>query len=413
MVGLKKIHLPTVFAMLLTMVIWSMSASVMAQTSIEQIRLAPDEINPGAEYGRSVAMDGDLVAVGAGNADTETLPNAGAVYLYRRHGQTYIPEAKLGEPDPSDDAEFGRTVAIQGNRVFVGARFAQVDGLRVGAVYVYRKYNKSWHFDQRIVSPTPGAEDNFGRALAVQGSLMVVTARKENQNASDVGGAYVYIFKDGSWTFQQKLTASNPTPSAYFGQSVAVQGGLIAIGARNADPKGAGAVYLFRQSENEWKEFAKVVPYDGNKNDNFGFSIAISGNLMVVGARRADTAEVKDTGAVYVYSLKGNSANFVARLTASDRNEGDELGQSVAFLGGMIVAGAHQDDGDGSEDLGAIYLFSGKDGNWVETDKVIASDGVANDQFGYSLAASGNRLVTGAHNADSFRGAAYIIQVKP
>ncbi|MDY0042297.1 MAG: FG-GAP repeat protein, partial [Desulforhabdus sp.] len=322
MFGLKKIQLPAVFAALLTMVILGMSAPVMAQTPVEQIRLAPDELNPGAEYGRSVAMDGDLVAVGAGNADTETLPNAGAVYLYRRHGQAYIPDAILEAPDPSDDAEFGRAVAIQGNRIFVGARFAEVGGLRVGAVYVYRKYNKSWNFEQKIISPVPEAEDNFGRALAVQGSLLLVTARKESQNASDVGGAYVYLFKGGSWTFQQKLTASDPTSSAYFGQSVAVQGGLVAIGARNADPDAAGAVYLFRQSGNEWQEIAKVVPDDGNKNDNFGFSIAISGNLLVVGARRADTAEVEDTGAVYVYSLEGDSANFVARLTAGDSSEG-------------------------------------------------------------------------------------------
>src|SRR5690606_26972498 len=137
-------------------------------------------------------------------------------------------------------------------------------------------------------------EDNFGRALAIHGDTLVVTARKESLGANDVGAAYVFLYRGGQWMYQEKLTASDPAPGAYFGQSVALQGDVIAIGARNADPNGAGAFYLFRRSGNGWMEVAKVAPSDGKADDHFGFTIAMAGDIIVVGARRADPLDAKD-----------------------------------------------------------------------------------------------------------------------
>ncbi len=378
---------------------------VMAQGRTGEIRLIPGDPESSAAFGRSVAIDGDLVAVGASDDGT-----AGAAYVFKHQGQSYIQEAELVAPDTTGLAEFGRTVAIQGNSVFVGARFAEVgDFERAGAVYVFRKNQESWEFAEKIVSPDPQNEDNFGRALAVQGGLMVVTARKEDAAASDVGAAYVYLFRNGNWTYETKLTASDPVSKAYFGQSVAIQGDNIAIGARNADPSGAGAVYLFHNDGNTWTQFAKVTPEDGQKDDHFAFSIAISGDVMTVGARRADLSGAKDAGAAYVYAIEEDSVDFIAKLTAKDAAANDQFGQSVAIAGDTIAVGAWKDDAS----LGSIYLFRQTDGKWIETGKIMASDGVPGDEFGYSLAGFGSRLVTGAHFADSRSGAAYVIQIKP
>jgi hypothetical protein len=342
------------------------------------------------------------VAVGEGGDGA-----IGAVYLFKRQGMTYVPEAKLVSPDATGPgAEFGRTVAIQGNTIFVGARFAQVDDFsKAGAVYVFRNNGDSWDFEDKIVSPAPENEDNFGRALAIQGNLLVVTARK---TTNEEGAAYVFINKGGNWVYQTTITASDPTKKAYFGQSVAIQGGVIAIGARNANPHGAGGFYLFRQSGNEWKEVAKVTPPDGNVDDQTGFSIAIAGDTIVVGARRADPAGLEDAGAAYVYSMKGDSVKLITKLTPSDISAYDEFGQSVAFAGNVLAVGAWKDDNK----QGSIYLFRQKGGQWIQTDKITASDGVAGDEFGYSLAAFGNLMVTGAHFADSKAGAAYVLPVK-
>ncbi|OPY89177.1 MAG: hypothetical protein A4E72_01190 [Syntrophus sp. PtaU1.Bin208] len=240
---------------------------------------------------------------------------------------------------------------------------------------------------------------------------MVVTARKENLNANDVGAAYVFLHKGNQWIFSEKLTASDPLAGAYFGQSVAIQGNLLAIGARNADS--AGAVYLFHRTGKGWKEFAKVNPPDGLDDDQFGFSVALSENVLMVGARRADPDGLTDAGAAYVYALNGNSVDLMTKLTASDVAAGDQFGQSVAMVGKVIAVGANRAKIGANEKQGAVYLFHREDNSWTERKKVTASDGLKGDEFGYSLSAFGNEFVTGAHFADSNVGAAYVIPLKP
>jgi hypothetical protein len=381
------------------------------QVPFTEYRLSAGGSLSDSEYGRSVAMDGDLVAVGAGGDGA-----VGAVYLYKRNGMIYVFQGKLGFPEevpetcPGDFEvcpEFGRTVAIHGDTVMVGARFAPVGDLRAGAVYVFNKHGNSWQYTDKIVSPTPQAGDNFGRALAVRGGILVVTARK---TVDEEGAAYIFDQRGDRWSYQTTLSASDPTPGAYFGQSVDIQGDIIAIGARDANPNTSGGIYLFRQSGHVWTEIAKVIPQDGQADDQYGFAIAMSGNTIVVGARRADlTATKTNTGAVYVYSLKGNLVEPVIKLIPGDVSKGDEFGQSVAVAGDVIAVGAWKDDNK----QGSIYLFRRMGDQWIETDRITASDGLAGDEFGYSLSAYGNRIVTGAHKADSLAGAAYIITIKP
>jgi hypothetical protein len=417
-VGMKKVFYVGSVSLLFILAFgscWAETVSTTQRCPIEQVRLAAADPVTGADFGRSVAIQGDLVAVGAGGAVAGSVANAGAVYLFKRRGLTYVPEEKLVAPDASAGAEFGRAVAIQGNTVIVGARFAQVGDLSsAGAAYVFRKYRGSWHFEDKITSPTPADQDNFGRALAVHGDLLVVTARKENLNEEDVGAAYVFRHRGGRWISEAKLTASDPTSGAYFGQSVAIQGNLIAVGARNAEPNGAGAFYLFRRSWHDgWVETAKLTPPDGKTDDQFGFTIAMAGNVIAVGARRADLTGAKDAGAAYVFVLGRGSVDLVTKLIASDAKAGDQFGQSIDIAGDVIAVGANRADIGTNGDQGAIYLFRRQGEQWVEADKVTASDGVAGDEFGYSLAAFGNRLVTGAHFADSKEGVAYVVPLKP
>jgi hypothetical protein len=404
---LKRGYLTIAVLLVLVTVVGGLTVS--AKGKVNEVELLPDDSGTNAEFGRSVAVDGDLVVVGAGAADAGQVNDAGAVFVYRRQGQQYVQEAKLVAPDPSVGAEFGRAVAIKGNSIIVGARFAQVGGLtNAGAAYVFLKEGESWSFEQKITSPVPASEDNFGRAVAVHGDTLVVTARKEAANAPDVGAAYVFGFDGGIWGFQTKLTASDPASGAYFGQSVALHGDLMAIGARNADPNAAGAVYVLRRSASGWGEVDKVTPPGGLKDDHFGFAVDLSGNVMVVGSRRSDSGSSKDTGAAYVYSVVGEGVRFETKLESSDKAAGDQFGQSVAFVGSSIAVGSWKDESG----HGAVYMFNRKGGSWVEMDKIVASNGTAGDEFGYSLDGSGNRLVTGAHFAGD-AGAAYVIDVLP
>lgn len=427
MIEPKKFCLLMMLAVLLACTVGNAAAAPQVKDKAGEVKLVGDPTQE-TDFGRSVAIEGDIVAVGVG-ADGDN----GAVYLFKRAGRSYVPEAKLECPDDPVGAEFGRSVAIKGNMVIVGARFAQAadtdnDGdideqdADAGAVYIFKKYGGMWHLEQKIISPYPQPKSNFGRALAVQGDTLIVTARKYDSDSENDGTAYEYVFRSGLWTYRTEIIpATEPADEAYFGQSVAIQGDLLVIGARNDNPNKAGAVYVFRQTSTGWCQIARLTPQDGEKNDQYGFTVAVGGNTIAVGARRADfvkgTKAETDEGAAFVYSVNGNNVEFVTMLTASDAGAGDEFGQSIAIAGDVIAVGAPKADIGQNADSGAVYLFRRSGNRWLEFNKVTASDGAAGDGFGYSLAARGNQMVTGAHfanvNGSQQAGAAYVIPLKP
>lgn len=412
----------------------AMAAAPPAKGSMDEVKLVAADPEKDADMGRSVAIEGDLVAVGAGADESD-----GAVYLFRRLGKSYIQEAKLICPDDQDGAEFGRSVAIKGDMVIVGARFADVSQEsgteadlveiipRAGAVYVFKELQGEWRCRQKINPPVPDEGSNFGRAIALQGDRLIVTARKQESDAEDDGTAYAYAFREGRWTYQLEISpSSNPADGAYFGQSIVLRGNLMVIGARNdandivddnGNPVLSGAIYVFRRIRGDWTQIAKMTPTDGETDDQYGFSVAMAGDTIAVGARRANPEGAEDAGAAYVYTVKENAVTLATKLTASDADGGDEFGQAVAMAGDVIAVGARRADIGGNNKQGAIYLFRRTGGEWKEFKKLTASDGMAGDEFGYSLAAFGNRMVTGAHFApvSGFKkaGAAYVIPLKP
>ena len=376
-----------------------------------------------AEFGRSIAIDGDCVVVGAAEGSDEVEVGTGSAYIFRHIQGAYVQEAKLDpkldDPDIEDGAEFGRAVAVKGNVIVVGARFAKSGSTeKAGAAYIYKKTNGAWSFVQKVTAEDSAAEDNFGRALARDNDLLVVTARKEDVSVENDGAAYVFRQRGGTWIQEAKLRASDSTVQARFGQSVAVRGNLVVVEARDANTPvtdGAGAVYLFSHSQGRWNQYAKLYAGDGAAGDQFAFNVAVSGNLIAVGARRADPVGKKDAGAVYLFQVQGKGWHQVDKLTASDAKEGDELGHSVAMSNDFIAAGARRTDIDGKKDQGAVYLFKWSGNRWMEEAKITASDGGAGDEFGHSLSAHGNKIAVGANIADvevTDQGAAYIYHLK-
>jgi hypothetical protein len=410
--ALRKVLLCTFLVVSMSMVFFSGMGS--AATYTESLLTASDPIDA-AEFGRSVATDGDLVVVGAAEGSDAVAVGPGAAYVFRRVGETFVQEVKLVAPDPELGAEFGRAVAVQGDRVVVGARFASSGAVaRAGAAYLYRRIGGVWFFEQKVTASDATAEDNFGRAVALENDLLVVTARKEDVTVENDGSAYVFRRRGRTWAEESKLTASDGTDQARFGQSVAIRGKLILVGARDANTpvaEGAGAVYLFFLYRNQWVETGKLIASDGAKGDQFAFNVAVMGNLIIVGARRADPFGLKDAGAVYVYGLLGKEWVEIGKLTAGDAKAGDELGHSVAAGGDLIVAGARRADISGKKDQGAIYLFRRSGNRWIEEAKITASDGEAGDEFGTSLSASGYQIAVGANIADIVeidQGAVYV-----
>jgi hypothetical protein len=190
-------------------------------------KLIPGDQIVGGELGRSIAVNGSFVVVGAAGPALEGYPDSagpGAAYVFARKGDTYVLDAKLSAPDPVAGAEVGRAVAIQGATVVVGARFATTDGVeRAGAAYVFEK-------------------------------------------------------RRGAWVQVARVVADDATIEARFGQSVAMNGDLMAVGARDADSPvatGCGAVYVFKRSGDDWLEVAKLAAHNGATGDRFAFNIAM------------------------------------------------------------------------------------------------------------------------------------------
>ena len=247
--------------------------------------------------------------------------------------------------------------------------------------------------------------DKFGYSVAVDGDTAVIGAYQDNGNGADSGAAYVFTRNEGVWDDGVKLTASGGSAYDNFGISVAVDGDTVVVGAPGNDGAGAdsGSVYVFVKPTGGWAtstETAKLTASDGAALDYFGYSVAVDGDTVLVGAYQDDDEEndSEDSGSAYIFTKPNSSGGWAdwnpmedtetAKLTASDGADDDWFGVSVALDGNTAVIGASGDDDKGI-DSGSVYVFVKPSGAWAdgnETDKLTASDGEAQDNFGYSVA---------------------------
>ena len=269
----------------------------------------------------------------------------------------------------------------------------------------------------KLTASDGAADDHFGYSVAVDGDTMVVGSYGDNSNR---GSAYVFIRQSGTWNQAAKLTASDGTAGDYFGLSVAMHEDTIVVGAWWDDDNGAqsGSAYVFTKPANGWattSTAAKLTASDGAADDDFGLSVAMHGNTIVVGAYEDDD-NGSASGSAYVFTKPANgwiTTSTAAKLTASDGAAGDHFGQQVAMHGDTIVVGAHYDD-DNGQDSGSAYVFTKPANGWATTStaaKLTASDGAVNDWFGIRVAMHEDTIVVGAHYDDdngTNSGSAYV-----
>ena len=182
-----------------------------------------------------------------------------------------------------------------------------------------------------------------------------------------------------------KLTASDAAAQDRFGRSVSLSGDVAIVGAPQ---QFSGAAYVYRFDGTTWSEEQKLTASDGAAGDAFGTTVSVSGPVAVVGAPLHDDAG-NYSGAAYVYRFNGTTWTEEQKLIASDAAAEDFFGGSVAVDGNVVVVGAHGDDDAGSRS-GAVYVYRFGGMNWIEEQKLTASDGVANDAFGVSVSTAGD-----------------------
>ncbi len=322
----------------------------------------------------SVAIDGDVILTGAWTADG--ISNfTGAAFVFRYEGGTWDFEAKLQAPDGEFDDRFAWSVAISDDVAVVGSRDDEHEGFDVGSAYVYRFDGSGWILEAKLIPPDGEFLDRFGVSLAIHGDVLVVGAYLDDDGGDRSGSAYVYRYNGSAWQSDTKLVASDGAEGDEFGHSVAIEDNVIVVGARHFFNGGAGAAYIFRFNGLEWLEEARLESSDGEDLDFFGEDVDISGNSVIVGALGNDEAANR-AGAAYIFSYDGNVWGDEQKVFALGAAFNDTFGESVAIDGDLAIGGSVGDDPTGS-----ITVFRLVNGNWIWTNRIEASDGSVGDQF--------------------------------
>jgi hypothetical protein len=433
------------------------------------------------EFGSAVAVSGDTVVVGApsedggpaGGADN-SMPAAGAAYVFVRSGATWVQQAYLKPSNPGELDQFGWSVAISGDTIVVGAYLEDSEATGVngnqslngaplaGAAYVFvRGAGGLWTQQAYLKASNTGTSDLFGCAVAVSGDTVVVGANRESSSSSGVNGsgandasprsgaAYVFGRSGTSWTQQAYLKASDPVAGAEFGSSVGISGDTVVVGAPLADSQ-AGALHVFIRNGSSWSHQAKLAASNAASGARFGYAAGISEDTLVAGARGEASAATgvdgnatdnssPEAGAAYVFTRSATNWSQQAYLKASNSGTGDGFGESVAIDGDSLVVGASGEDGatsgvdgEGGSNTaaasGAAYVFSRSLGIWYPAGYLKASNNGAGDGFGDSVAIAGSTVLAGApreaggssgvngaqtSNSAASSGAAYAFVITP
>ena len=423
-------------------------------------------------FGSSVAVSGNTVVVGAffedsnatgvdGNQADNSAGGSGAAYVFTRSGTTWSQQAYLKASNTETSDSFGWAVAIDGDTVVVGARLEAsnatgVDGNQAdnsangsGAAYVFTRSGTTWSQQAYLKASNSGAGDQFGFSVALDNDTLVVGAISERSNATGVdgnqadnsangsGAAYVFTRSGSTWSQQAYLKASNTGLGDQFGEVVAVDGDTVVVGAGAEDSNAlgvngnqvdnsatsAGAAYVFSRSGTLWTQQAYLKASNTEAFDEFGRSLGIANETIIVGAAGEDSDatgvdgnqannSAVNSGAAYVFTRSGTTWSQQAYLKASNTGGSDNFGFAVAMDGDSAVVSARSEDSnaigvDGdqannaSTNSGAAYIFNRSGTTWGQLAYLKASNTGNADSFGYSAALDGDTVVVGANFEDS------------
>lgn len=394
------------------------------------------------EFGLSVAIHGNTIVVGAPGEDSSTTgvnsvpesvtpfigKDSGAAFVFVRNPLTnqWSQQAYLKASNTNENDRFGSSVAVYGDTVVVGApdedssasgingfQSPTTQGYSSGAVYVFeRNASSEWSQQAYVKAGNNGAADNFGASVAMNGlggDVVVVGAPGEDSDttginstptdpsvAYDSGAAYVFVRSGTTWSQQAYLKAANAGSGDKFGFSVALDGVTAVVGAYKEDSNlagvnsvpsdpsdtfDAGAAYVFIRTGTTWSQQAYLKASNPGGFDWFGEKVAVSGNIVVVGAWLEDsnTTGVDSTpfdpnqsfesGAAYVYTRTTGVWTQQSYLKASNTGNGDRFGSAVAVSGDTVIVGAPEEDSSTTginpvpnnsfNAAGAAYFFTG------------------------------------------------------
>jgi len=332
--------------------------------------------------------------------------------------QGYLKASTIASAD-----NFGFTVSVSGSTMVVGAPFEDSGGFNSGAAYVFVRTGMNWTQQAYLKASNAGPGDQFGTSVSISGDTLVVGANREDSGATgvngdgandsivDSGAAYVFVRNGTNWTQQAYLKASNPGTNDQFGFSVAVSGDTVVVGARFEDSRfpgietdnsltDSGAAYVFTRTGTNWSQQAYLKPLNPGMNFNFGWSVSVSSNTVVVGTP-FESSTALASGAVYVFVRDGANWSQQAFLKEPATLAHDQLGASVSVWGNTLIAGANRESSR-ETNSGAACVFARAGTNWSVQAILKASNPGPEDQFGWFVGICMDTAVVGAKLEDSY-----------
>ncbi|MFZ9520626.1 MAG: FG-GAP repeat protein [Silvanigrellaceae bacterium] len=391
-------------------------------------------------FGSSVSLSGDTLAVGADDEDSiqssitnsttassdNSIPGSGAVYVYKRTGNTWSQEAYVKTSNKNVDDHFGISVSLSGDTLAVGAVGEDSSQTTItngtgtssdnsatdsGAVYLYKRTVSTWAREAYVKAANAGAGDNFGVSVSLSGDTLAAAANLEDSNqstitngtsvntdnsATDSGVVYIYGRTGNSWAQEAFVKAANANTGDFFGTSVSLSGDTLAVGTPQEDSNqititngaeasadnsitDSGAVYVYRRTGSTWAQEAFVKAANAGASDLFGASVSLSGDTLAVGAPKEDSGQrtitngpgaspdnsKPDSGAVYIYRRMGSNWAQEAFVKAANASNSNYFGSSVSLSGDTLAVGSYREQSNQTTITNGTTASSNSDARWA------------------------------------------------
>lgn len=363
---------------------------------------------------------------------------------------------------PTSNANFGYSTSASGDTVVVGSPFETVSGLNyAGAVYVYRKVGNTLSFEAKLTATNVEASDYFGISVSISGDTIAVGATGEdssqnyitngttsssNNSLSDSGAVYVFQRSGSTWTQEAYIKAANADSNDNYGDKVIIDGNTLAVSAKDEDSSqssitngttassdnsfvNSGAVYIYKRTGVSWDQEAYIKAYNADANDKFGMSISLHGSTLAVGSSYEDSNQtsitngttasnnnsLSDSGAVYVYQRSGSTWFQEAYIKATNANSIDGFGFSISIYSDTLAVSARGESSSQSTITngstassdntttysGAVYIYQRSSSVWSQQAYIKVSNLDVSDNFGESISLFGDTLIASSIYEDS------------
>ena len=380
------------------------TASLRAQDF--EVRLTSDHANAHDRFGGAVSIDGERLLISAINSEVAPyFTDVGRVYVFERTATAWSEVDRLEPSDPHHEVAFGRCVALEGDTAIIGAPFAHHSGAATGAVYVFERESSGWVQRSKLIGSRAQDLDRFGESLDLDGTRLAIGSPDDDAAGDDVGAVYLFERTAGGWKEQSIVESPGAFVGGRFGSAVAIEGETLAISApwhSTALPR-SGVVQLYSWSDSgssaTWEHELQLEPATPAAHQNFGRTLALEGDTLVVGTPGAQ-ANGPFSGKITIVEREGGVWGEATDLTPQGCVAYDRFGSSLSLRGQRLAVGA---PGDAStiEAGGQVWLYERTGSTWLQLNRFGVLSTAPAASSGQSCRLTEHRLIVGAPSDSS------------